>query len=130
MLNLVVLKRFGIFAILFFEMVSSIPPGDPPIDSDPSNYFRQGRKDQRFSTGPPRHLDPSNYYSGIKRPEPRPTQSPHWSSSHYGAPQRDSAKTPAWYNPPRSPYGHYCIGLNKHIKDGDIIFQHFQLIFF
>ena len=88
MLNLVVLKRFGIFAILFFEMVSSIPPGDPPIDSDPSNYFRQGRKDQSFSTGPPRHLDPSNYYSGIKRPEPRPTQSPHWSSSHYEAPGR------------------------------------------
>ena len=75
MLNLVVLKRFGIFAILFFEIVA----GD---------YFRQGSKDQSFSTGPPRHLDPSNYYSGIKRPEPRPTQSPHWSSSHYGAPGR------------------------------------------
>ena len=107
MLNLVVLKRIGIFAILFFEIVSSIPPGDPPIDSDPSNY-----------------------YSGIKRPEPRPylsekhPKSPDWSSSHYGAPQRAPAKTPAWYNPPRSPYGHYCIGLNKHIKDGDIIFQH------
>ena len=111
MLNLVVLKRFGIFAILFFEIVA----GD---------YSRQGSKDQSFSTGPPRHLDPSNYYSGIKRPEPRPTQSPHWSSSHYGAPQRAPAKTPAWYNPPRSPYGHYCIGLNKHITDGDIIFQH------
>ena len=32
-------------------------------------------------------------------------------------------------NAPPSPYGHYCIGLNKHIKDGDEIFQHYQLMF-
>ena len=54
-----------------------------------------------------------------------------WSSSPYGAPQRIPAKTPAWYRPPtpRSPYGRYCIPLNRHIKDGDIIFQQYQLIF-
>ena len=60
-----------------------------------------------------------------RRPQPRRPSSP------YGAPQRIPAKTPAWYRPPtpRSPYGRYCIPLNRHIKDGDIIFQHYQLIF-
>ena len=52
------------------------------------------------------------------------------SSPPYGAPQWIPAKTPAWYKPPRSPYSQTCIALNKHIKDGDIIFQHYQLIFF
>ena len=68
------------------------------------------------------------------RAGPRYQQRPRkrWPSSPYGAPQRIPAKTPAWYRPPtpRSPYGRYCIPLNRHIKDGDIIFQHYQLIFF
>ena len=55
-----------------------------------------------------------------QRPRPR------WSSPPYGAPQRIPAKTPAWYKPPRSPYSQNCIALNKHIKDGDIIFQHYK----
>ena len=59
-----------------------------------------------------------------QRPRPR------WSSPPYGAPQRIPAKTPAWYKPPGSPYSQNCIALNKHIKDGDIIFQHYQPIFF
>ena len=57
---------------------------------------------------------------GRKRPDPR--QDDKWAT--------EKLKTPAWYNPPPSPYGHYCIGLNKHIKDGDEIFQHYQLMFF
>ena len=61
-----------------------------------------------------------------QRPRPQPRRPP----SPYGAPQRIPAKTPAWYKPPGSPYSQNCIALNKHIKDGDIIFQHYQPIFF
>ena len=73
-----------------------------------AGYYRQGagRKDP-----------------GRERADPRQDrQDDKWAA--------EKLKTPAWYNPPPSPYGHYCIGLNRHIKDGDIIFQHYQLIFF
>ena len=74
-----------------------------------AGFYRPGSKD------PAR----PNNNSGREGPDPR--QNAKWA---------EKRKTPAWFNPPPSPYGHYCIGLNKHIKDGDEIFHHYQLMFF
>ena len=186
MLNLVVLKRFGIFAILFFDIAAgdshenflskflSSDEGDnysgeeiPPYlpEEPPQIPHGGGRPNGRrvqlnggqFGRRP--NVKKLGYYNtngGRGRPNGgqfgsrpngrrghpnggqfgRPNGGggrPNGGQSgrpNYRPPQKAEAKTPAWYNPPRSPYGHYCIGLNRHIKDGDIIFQHYQLIFF
>ena len=179
MLNLVVLKRFGIFAILFFDIAAgdshenflsnflSSDEGDNYSGQEISPYLSEkhpqipygshhgggqpnvgrgqpnegqfgsrpnrGRGQPNLARGRPnRARDQLNGGQLGRRPRGRANRGqfgrrlPNGGGgpSLYGAPQKAEAKTPAWYNPPRSPYGHYCIGLNKHIKDGDIIFQH------
>ena len=190
MLNLVVLKIFGIFAILFFDIAagdsheflsdflsSSSDEGDnysgkdlsPYLNEKPSqiphgghggpNYYQLNGG--QFVSRPNRGRGPPNRGRGRpnlardqlnggqfgdrpngRRGRPNGGQfarpnggggrpnGGQFGRPNYRPPQKAEAKTPAWYNPPRSPYGHYCIGLNRHIKDGDIIFQHYQLIFF
>ena len=180
MLNLVVLKRFGIFAILFFDIAagdsheflsdflsSSSDEGDnysgketsPYLHEEPSpiphgggqpNGVRRRPNGGQFGVRPNGRRGPPTQTGGQFGVRPTGTRGRpnggqfgrrpiyargrpnggQFGRPNYRPPQKAEAKTPAWYNPPRSPYGHYCIGLNRHIKNGDIIFQHYQLIFF
>ena len=141
MLNFVVLKIFGIFAILFFDITA----GDSH-ENFLSNYLSSDEGDNYSGKEIPPYLpeEPSQIPHGGGRPNGgrgrlnggqsgvspngrrgRPNGG-QFGRPNYRPPQKAEAKTPAWYNPPRSPYGHYCIGLNRHIKNGDIIFQHYK----